>query len=74
MNRFLNWSNSPFLAAAAWLGLGLFNAAAQAHPGHGSFAPQSWTHYVFEPVHAIPLIILAVAAVMTTLAFYRRRR
>jgi hypothetical protein len=34
-----------------------------AHPGHGHTDPGSWTHYLTEPVHVIPLA-LAVGAVV----------
>lgn len=33
------------------------------HPGHGQTDPESWTHYVTEPVHAIPLALAAASLV-----------
>ncbi len=39
-------------------------AIVEAHPGHGHFAAGSWAHYLLEPVHAIPLAIVAWFAVI----------
>lgn len=36
-------------------------ATAFAHPGHGVIDDQSPAHYVLEPVHALPLLLLAGA-------------
>lgn len=44
-----------------------------AHPGHGSTEPSSITHFVLEPVHAVPLVVLGVLTVGMAL-FVRRRR
>jgi len=33
------------------------------HPGHGHTDPGSWTHYLTEPVHVIPLAFAAIAVV-----------
>jgi hypothetical protein len=41
------------------------------HPGHGHTDPASWTHYLTEPVHVIPLA-LAAGAVVSTFWFGRR--
>lgn len=42
-----------------------------AHPGHGNIPADQPAHYVFEPVHAVPLLLIvgAVAGVVT----YMRR-
>jgi hypothetical protein len=44
-----------------------------AHPGHGTTAPDTVEHYVFEPVHAIPVVVL-VAAIAVGVVVRRRRR
>jgi hypothetical protein len=45
---------------------------ASAHPGHGTSGAhdgQSWSHFIAEPVHAIPLISLIVLAVIAVRFF-----
>ena len=51
-------------------------AAAFAHPGHGMTDDQSVVHYVAEPVHSLPLILLgaACAAGWLVLRAVRRQR
>lgn len=44
--------------------------AAWAHPGHGVIPPENPAHWL-EPVHAVPIALLAAALV--ALAFRRRR-
>ena len=64
----------------AWLmslsGVLSSGAAAFAHPGHGVTDDQSVVHYVAEPVHSLPLILLgaACAAGWLVLRAVRRRR
>jgi hypothetical protein len=41
----------------------LLTLALLAHPGHGHTAPESWTHYLTEPVHVIPFALAAGAVV-----------
>jgi hypothetical protein len=48
-------------------------AAAFAHPGHGSTEPTSVSHFLLEPVHAVPLAVITLAAVCGTLLLRRRR-
>ncbi|MBX3162680.1 MAG: hypothetical protein KF773_42355 [Deltaproteobacteria bacterium] len=45
-------------------------SAALAHPGHGSTPPESWTHYLTEPVH----VGLAAIALIAAAAAWRRLR
>jgi hypothetical protein len=47
---------------------------AWAHPGHGTTEPASVEHYLFEPVHAVPLVVLAVAVAAAGLIKRRRAR
>ncbi len=47
-------------------------AAAFAHPGHGTTPPDSVSHYVFEPIHALPIVVLVTAIVVVY--FLRRRK
>jgi hypothetical protein len=56
-NRLPTLSVNALLAACTVLAPGL----AIAHPGHGTTAPESVQHYVLEPVHAVPVVILLVA-------------
>jgi hypothetical protein len=54
----------------------LSGAAAIAHPGHGVTDDQSVVHYVAEPVHSLPLVLLgaACASGWLVLRTVRRRR
>ena len=45
-----------------------------AHPGHGETDPGTWRHYLTEPVHAVTLAVIAVAAVAISVAYRRRAR
>ncbi|MCA9074324.1 MAG: hypothetical protein R3B91_14635 [Planctomycetaceae bacterium] len=45
-----------------------------AHPGHGTTDPQSVTHYVGEPVHALPLVLIVVAVAALSLLSFRQRK
>ena len=42
-----------------------------AHPGHGQIPSDTPAHYLFEPLHAIPL--LAFVALIAGAAFYAGR-
>lgn len=42
-----------------------------AHPGHGVTDPSSVAHYVLEPLHVAPVLIVAAAA---ALVLWLRRR
>jgi hypothetical protein len=44
-----------------------------AHPGHGDTEPESWTHYLTEPVHVIGLIA-AVAILLVAVLGLRAMR
>ena len=62
----------------AWLmslsGVLLSRAAAFAHPGHGVTDDQSVVHYVAEPVHSLPLVLLGAACAAGWLVFRTVRR
>lgn len=50
-------------------------AALLAHPGHGSTAPESLSHYAFEPVHLLPVAALfAAAGVVWAVRSWKRSR
>jgi hypothetical protein len=46
-----------------------------AHPGHGDTEPDSWLHYLTEPVHVIGLVaaIAIVAVAVIGLRAFRQR-
>jgi hypothetical protein len=44
-----------------------------AHPGHGSTPPEAVEHYVFEPVHAAPVIALVLACLAVAIVRWKRR-
>lgn len=37
--------------------------AAWAHPGHGVTPPESPAHYVLEPIHALPVLLIVFAII-----------
>lgn len=39
-------------------------SAAFAHPGHGSTGGYTITHYITEPVHAVPLLFAIVLGIV----------
>lgn len=39
-------------------------SAAFAHPGHGSTGGYTITHYITEPVHALPLLMAIVLGIV----------
>jgi hypothetical protein len=45
-------------------------ALANAHPGHGHTDPRSAAHYVVEPVHVMPVVVIAGALVLAALTLY----
>ncbi len=49
-------------------------ATALAHPGHGHTAPDSWLHYLTEPVHAIAAAVALGAGIALTVGSWRRSR
>lgn len=55
----------------------LVSRHALAHPGHGDTDPDSWRHYLTEPVHVV-VLAAALAAVVVAIFFaragYRARR
>ncbi len=62
-----------------WLMLVLFclPSAVLAHPGHGTTAPETVSHYVAEPVHVAPLlaiVVIIVAGISLLVARLRRCR
>ncbi len=65
MNRILH------LAVALVL---LDGALVSAHPGHGTTPPESVRHYVLEPVHGLPLLLLVGAVVAVSLAYQWQRK
>lgn len=44
-----------------------------AHPGHGDTDPDSWVHYLTEPVHVIGLVA-AIAIVLVAILGLRALR
>lgn len=44
-----------------------------AHPGHGTTPPETVQHYAFEPVHALPVLVVAAAIVVGMVARRSRR-
>lgn len=50
----------------------LLSGAAFAHPGHGTGAGTDALHFLTEPVHAVPIALLALAGVLGR-TFWRRR-
>jgi hypothetical protein len=65
MNRIL------FLATALFL---IGRSISHAHPGHGTTPPDSVRHYVVEPVHGLPLLLLVGAVVTVSLAYQWQRK
>jgi hypothetical protein len=59
-----------FVAAAGAL---LTAGELAAHPGHGTTAPESVEHYVFEPLHAAPVIALLAGCALAVVIRKRRR-
>ena len=51
----------------------LFTTPALAHPGHGVTEGDSAVHYLVEPFHIGPVILLVVAGIAATLWIKRRR-
>lgn len=47
----------------AWLAafLSLSAGVASAHPGHGVTDPEGPAHYFIEPLHALPVLFVALA-------------
>lgn len=52
----------------------LVPATAFAHPGHGHTDPDSWQHYLTEPVHVIPLALLAAIVIVAIMGLRARVR
>jgi len=44
-----------------------------AHPGHGTTDPATVSHFVFEPMHSVPLVLMLLATGAAWL-IYRRRK
>lgn len=44
------------------------------HPGHGVTDPETPAHYVVEPVHALPLLMLIAACALAAYRVRSRRR
>jgi hypothetical protein len=57
------------LAALAAAGSG----TAWAHPGHGTTDPATVSHFVLEPIHAAPLVLLLLATGAVWLISRRRK-
>lgn len=60
-----------FLGTLSTVCVALAAGAALAHPGHGATEPESAVHYVAEPVHGLPLLLIALAC--TAYRFGARR-
>jgi hypothetical protein len=56
----------------ALLALGLPSIAA-AHPGHGHTDPDTWRHWLTEPVHLASIGAVTALAVAITVAWRRAR-
>jgi hypothetical protein len=54
----------------------LTTGVALAHPGHGTTEGDTAAHYLLEPVHGLPLLLLAGAVAVSWTVFrgVRRRR
>ena len=52
----------------------LFNRLVLAHPGHGTSDPSGLPHYVTEPVHLVPLVIVAGAVVLCACVWVKSRQ
>ncbi len=48
-------------------------ATAFAHPGHGTTEPESWVHYLTEPVH-VAMFAAAVSLGVVVVGGWRRAR
>jgi putative copper export protein len=51
----------------------LVPSLAFAHPGHGETQPDTWRHFVTEPVHVLSLAIAIVAITALFMIWWRRR-
>lgn len=47
---------------------------ALAHPGHGTTEPESWTHYLTDPVHATMLGGAVLGAIVVARTWRRATR
>jgi hypothetical protein len=54
--------------------LALVPSIAAAHPGHGHTDPDSWRHYLTEPIHIAALAGVAALAIGIGSAWRRARR
>ena len=45
-----------------------------AHPGHGVTAGDSVVHYLVEPLHVAPVVLLLIAGISTGLWLKRRKK
>ena len=61
--------NARILVLLVMLGPSL----AHAHPGHGETEPDSWLHFLTEPVHVISLAIAILALVAISALWWRGR-
>lgn len=52
----------------------LIPSLAFGHPGHGETQPDTWMHFLSEPVHVISLAIAIVAIVALFTVWWRRQR
>jgi hypothetical protein len=52
----------------------IFALLSAAHPGHGLTEPSSWQHYIVEPVHAVPVLLVIAAAIALVVAVARGTR
>jgi hypothetical protein len=66
----------PMHRTFAWLAACLLlpAEAAWAHPGHGVTPPDSPAHYVLEPLHALPVLLIVLAIVGVRVVSRRRAR
>ena len=59
---------------AAFMLLLLLAPAAWAHPGHGHTEPDTWRHYLTEPVHVLAGAAVMLVAFVVTRAWMARRK
>jgi hypothetical protein len=62
------------MVRALGLLLGMAPSLVLAHPGHGETDPGSIAHFAFEPLHAVPVALLLIAVVASSLVLWRRMR
>jgi len=54
------------------VGISLFPAVAFGHAGHGATEASSPTHYLLEPIHAVPIVIAVLLVVAVGRGIWKR--